>query len=112
MLDLGDLLLRQLHQPHQLLGAAAQHLSFLRQGDSPVAALKQRHAEFFLQILHLPRQGGLGDVQGLGGCRDRALTDHREKVLHRANVHIRPSSSFFLCNYSMGKHRKQVFDYR
>ena len=54
VLCLRKLCLGQLHKAQHLLGSASQDHTFFCQRDSAVTALKKRHAEIFLQFLHLP----------------------------------------------------------
>ena len=87
VLDLRDLFLGHLHQAHHFFRPFAEHHAFFSEGDLPVSADEKGYAEFFLQLLHLPRQRGLGDVQRLSRRGDRAFPNHSQIVLHCPYIH-------------------------
>lgn len=62
--------------------------TFLRQGDAPFAAQEKRLAQLFFQLLHLPGQGGLGHVQGLGGSGDGLCLRDRQKIAEGPQFHV------------------------
>ena len=57
--------------------------------DPAVGALEQRDAELFLELAHLPAQGRLTDVTGLGGAAEMAEIGDRDDVAEIAQVHRR-----------------------
>ena len=63
-------------QGQDLLRPPAQQHPMLRQGDPP-APEEQGPANLRFQVHELPGQGGLGQVQGLGGGGDALLPGHR-----------------------------------
>jgi len=77
-----DLLQRRRH-------VAAQDLAGLGEAHLPAAAVEQRHAQLFLQLLDLVRQGRLRHVQALGGPGEvEGLRDGVE-VAQVAQFHLR-----------------------
>lgn len=61
----AELGFRLFHQRDDLLRPLAEKHTFLRQRNLPFPAQEQRFPQFLLKLHHLPRQRGLGDVQGL-----------------------------------------------
>ena len=74
-------------QADDLLCPLAEKRALLRQGDAPFAAQEERLAQFLLQLLHLPGQGGLGDVQGLGGRGDGPCLGDGQKIAEGPQFH-------------------------
>ena len=60
-----EFLLGLLRQGNQLLGPAPEQEALRREINAVLAALKQLDAQFSLQLLELPGERGLGDVQQL-----------------------------------------------
>ena len=75
-------------QADDLLRPLAEKRTFLRQGDAPFAAQEKRLAQLFFQLLHLPGQGGLGHVQGLGGSGDGLCLRDRQKIAEGSQFHV------------------------
>ena len=99
-LGLPQLGLGFLHQGEDLVGPLAQQDAVFRQGDVPAAPDKQGFPDLLLQHHQLPGQGGLGEVEGLGGAGDALLPGHCEKIPQHAKLH---SASPFPC-FVRGKH--------
>jgi hypothetical protein len=67
---LGNVFLRPRDKIHDLAGVFKKGIAGGRQPQTLGRALKQRGAEFLLQIPDLPAQGRLGDLQLLRGACD------------------------------------------
>ena len=76
----GKLPGRLVRQVHQLLGPAAQQHPLVGEHDVVAAAVKEPHAQFLLQLHHLPGKGGLGQMEHGRGLGDVLLPGHRQKV--------------------------------
>lgn len=79
--------LRLVRQIHNLLGPSEQEHSVLRQRDLPVSPHKQFFPQLIFQLHHLLGQGGLGNIQNLGGRRNIFLSGHRQKVPQNTQFH-------------------------
>ena len=79
----GQLIL--LHQ--QVGGGLLKSQPRGRQSDRPSGADKQLDAVMLLQPLNLLAEGGLGDVQVVGGPAEAQTAGHGEKILQQAEVH-------------------------
>ena len=54
------------------------------------AALEQQHADFLFELLNLPRERRLGDMQALGRAREVQLFSNSHEVAQVAQFHIQP----------------------
>jgi hypothetical protein len=55
--------------------------------DRPGRAAEQLDAKLTLQLAHLMRQRGLGQVELVGGAREMAMPRHGFEVLELAEIH-------------------------
>ncbi len=90
---LPHLLLRLVHQSQNLLCPAAEEHAVRGEHDPPALVLKESSAQLILHLGQLPAQGGLGDVQHIGGPGDRLLSRHREKIAQYPQFHRMPPSN-------------------
>ena len=64
-----------------LAGIVQKLLPLGRDRDAPVRAAEQGKADLILQFFHRTGKGGLGDVQMLGGCIERAAVGNPKDIL-------------------------------
>lgn len=74
-------------------------------------ALEQHDAELVFQVLDAASQGGLGEVQALGGAPEGALLGHSDEALdlfqrHACTLTLRPAQG--PCPMSMGRARSNM----
>ena len=88
VLHRGELGLGLVHHGHDLLSPLAQQHPLGGQIHPVAAAYQQGVPQAVLQVLDLPGQGGLGQVQVIGGPGDAALPGHRQKIAQRPYLHV------------------------
>lgn len=84
---LHDLFFRSAHQLQDFLRPFPQQHTVLGQGDLPAAPDHQLFAQLLLQLLELPGEGGLGQVEEVSRRRDILLPGHGQKVLQHSQFH-------------------------
>ncbi len=75
--------------PQEIARLLVKTLTGICQLHRVLPTLKQRHAQFFLQILHLPAEGGLREMQSLRSSIEGALLRHGYKVTEVTEFHSR-----------------------
>ena len=86
------LLLGLVHHVQNVLGPLAEQHPLVGKADIVVAPDKELLAQLVFQVLQLPGQGGLGDVEPLGGVGDAALPGHLQKVEEIFEAQLRKCS--------------------
>ena len=67
--------------PHQIVGFGHEVAASFRQGDAAPGPLEQRSAEAVAQFGQRRADGGLGEMEFVGGRRDMLAASHREEDL-------------------------------
>ena len=83
----AELGFRLFHQRDDLLRPLAEEHAFLRQRNLPFPAQEQRFPQFLLKLHHLPRQRGLGDVQGFRRPGYAFLPCHGKEIAKHPQFH-------------------------
>jgi hypothetical protein len=63
--------------------------------DSTRAAIEEPHAEFGFEVLDALAEGGLGDVDGVGGTQHVALLGDGQQMARLAKVHVATSRAHY-----------------
>jgi len=72
----------------QLAGMRVEEAAGLGELERPAAALEQQHPQVILQLLDLPGQRRLGDVQALGRAREVQLLGDGNEVTQVTQFHV------------------------
>ena len=87
-LGLGDFHFRLVHQGNDFLRPSAKEHPLRREAHTPATSIQEGDAHFLLQVRHLARQSGLGDMQPLRRLGNALLPGHHEEIFQYAKFHV------------------------